>query len=437
MSGSISSRQYQREQKTLKQEIEKRTGRSAEQLYEERETRVRDAIELRMPDRVPFMVRVHTRHHAGIPNSAAYYDPLAYKRAIRQLTVALEPDMCDAGLPSSGAAMDALGVKNKAWPGGPLSPDDEYQYIEGEYLKEDEYDLFLNDPSDCVLRRVLPRIYGAASPLAKLPSISNLFQGFDGVTQLFATPEFIKMAESLTRAGRETQKFREAIGDSYEELAELGFPAFAPVNNAGAGLVPFDIVSSFLRGMKGSMTDMFRRPEKLLRLCGAILERNVARALPADPATRGNPKQVGIPLWRGDKVFMSEKQFDGFYWPGLKKVLQTDIDLGFVPVPFFEAKYGDRLERLLELPKGKVVASIEYVDALRAKDILKDHTCLYVRTPHWLKVCTIHEVEEFVKDLIDKCGRGGGLIIHLRLPNKGTTKEFRSLMDRLREYGRY
>ncbi len=434
---SDSRQTYQREQEILKQEIEAETGKSTGQLYEEREKRVRDAIELRIPDRVPFMVRVHTRHHADIPNSAAYYDPLAYKRAIRQLTVALEPDMCDAGLPSSGAAMDALGVKNKAWPGGPLSPDDEYQYIEGEYLKADEYDHFLDDPSDCVLRRVLPRIYGAASPFAKLPPISNLFQGFEGVTQLFATPEFIEMAESIARAGRETLKFREAIGDSYEELAELGFPAFAPVSNAGVGLVPFDIVSSFLRGMRGSMTDMFRRPEKLLRLCDAILERNIARALPADPAKRGNPKQVGIPLWRGDKVFMSEKQFDRFYWPGLKKVLQTDIDLGYVPVPFFEAEYGDRLERLLELPKGKVVASIEYCDAVRAKNILKGYTCLYVRTPHSLKVCSIREVEEFVKDLIDKCGRGGGLIIHLRIPNKGTIEEFRSMMDRLREYGGY
>ena len=134
---------------------------------------------------------------------------------------------------------------------------------------------------------------------------------------------------------------------------------------------------------------------------------------------------------------MSEKQFDTFYWPGLKKVLQADIDLGFVPVPFFEAEYGNRLERLLEFPKGKMMASIEYVDAVRAKDILKGHTCLYVRTPHTWKLCSFREIEALVKDLIDKCGKGGGLIILLRVPNKGTTEEYQKLMDNLREYGRY
>jgi hypothetical protein len=53
----------------------------------------------------------------------------------------------------------------------------------------------------------------------------------------------------------------------------------------------------------------------------------------------------------------------------LKKALQADIDLGFVPMPFFEAEFGDRLECLLELPKGKVLASVEYMDAAKARAI--------------------------------------------------------------------
>jgi hypothetical protein len=38
---------------------------------------------------------------------------------------------------------------------------------------------------------------------------------------------------------------------------------------------------------------------------------------------------------------------------GLKRALQATIDLGYVPVPFFEAEFGDRLARLLELPKAR------------------------------------------------------------------------------------
>ena len=105
--------------------------------------------------------------------------------------------------------------------------------------------------------------------------------------------------------------------------------------------------------MKGSMLDMYRRPDKLVKACDVILERRIANAFPADSTAKDYPPRVGLPLWRGDPVFMSDAQFKKFYWPGLKKSLQTHVDLGYVPVPFFEAAFGDRLECLLELPKGK------------------------------------------------------------------------------------
>ena len=304
-------------------------------------------------------------------------------------------------------------------------------------MKEDEYDIFLSDPTDFFIRYYLPRAYGAMAPLSQLPPLGNLFQGFEGITTLFASAEFIQAARSLATAGRETEKFRKTIGDGYEDLAQLGFPAFAHVGAGGAGGAPYDVVSSFLRGMKGSMLDMYRRPEKLLKLCDMILEKRIANAVPADPKKRGNPKRVGVPLWRGDKSFMSQKQYEKFYWPGLKKALKASIDLGFVPVPFFEAEFGDRLESLLELPKGKVIASVEYVDAIKAKEILKGHHCIMVRGPLSSKLWSIREVEEFMKKLIDDCGKGGGIILNVRLPDKGTTEQYQAMLNRIREYARY
>jgi hypothetical protein len=437
MTISAAKRQYEIEQQELKKEIERKTGKTTEQLYEEREKRVRDVIELKVPDRIPLTAYVNMSLYTGIPNSAAYYDPIGFKRATRKITLDFEPDMCNAGLPTSGAALTALDVKNRQWPGGPLPPDYGYQFVEGEWMKEDEYDIFLNDPADFTIRYFLPRLYGAMAPLAKLPPLGVMFQGFEVITPMFTSPEFIKMAKTVAKAGREIRKFRRAIGDSYEELADLGFPAFAHVGTGGVGGAPFDVVSSFLRGMKGSMLDMYRRPDKLLKACDMILEKRIAGATPADPKKRGNPKRTGMPLWRGDKSFMSEKQFERFYWPGLKKALQANIDLGYVPVPFFEAEFGNRLERLLELPKGKVIASIEYVDAIRAKDILKDHVCLFVRIPLSSKLWSVREVEQFTKELIDKCRKGGGLIVEVRLPDKGTREEFQGLMNSLKEYCRY
>ena len=122
MSNSVTAKQYEKEQQQLKDEIEKRTGKSTEQLYKEREKRAKDVVELKIPDRIPLTIEVKINKYAGILNSAAYYDPIGWKQAIRKITVDLEPDMCNAGLPTSGMALEALGVKNRLWPGGRFPP---------------------------------------------------------------------------------------------------------------------------------------------------------------------------------------------------------------------------------------------------------------------------------------------------------------------------
>jgi len=437
MTSQTEIEKYREENLLLKRQIEERTGKTVDQLYTERAKRARDVIELREPDRVPFSFFVEPYSYCGIPNSAAYYDPLTFKRAMRQIAVDLEPDMCECGLPSSGAAMTELGVKNMVWPGGPKPDDFEYQFIEGEYMKEDEYDMFLNDPTGFMIRRFLPRIYEALEPLSKLPPMDSMFMGFQYLTPMFASPEFLKMAKRLAEAGKHVEEFQKTIGDTYEDLGQLGFPPFTRFILGGVGGAPFDTLSSFLRGMKGSMIDMYRHPDKLLKACDAILERRIAHAVAADTTDRDYPQRIGMPLWRGDPVFMSDAQFKKFYWPGLKKSLQTHVDLGYVPVPFFEAPFGDRLECLLELPKGKILPAIEAADAVRMKEILGDHSALLVHCPNQFKLWSLNEVESFIKDLIDKCGKNGGLMIISRMPDKAETKDIQAMMNSLREYARY
>lgn len=436
MASANTAKQYEKESQLLKKQIEDKAGKTCEQLYEEREKRSRDAIELKVPDRIPFTVRPNIQRYTGVPNAAAYYDPIAFKRSIRQTVLDFQPDMCIAGIPASGKAFEALDVKNRLWPGGPLPPDYEYQFIESEFMKEDEYDMILNDPSDFMIRRYFPRMYGAMKPFSELPPIGNMFQGLDYITPMFASPEFLKAAKALATAGREMQKFREIIGDMYEEMALLGFPGWAPFNS-GVGGAPFDAVSSSLRGMKGSMIDMYRRPEKLLQLSEMLLNKRIAEAKPADPKKLANPKRVNVPLWRGDKSFMSQKQFEKFYWPGLKKALQAHIDLGFVPIPVFEAEFGERLERVLELPKGKIIASVEYVDAVKAKEILQGHTCVICRIPGSSKFWPVQQVEDCVKDLIKKVGKGGGVMIDVKIPDTGAPEQLQKMMDSIRDFARY
>jgi len=427
--------EYAEKLAALKQEIENKTGKTTEQLYEEREKRVRDCFELKVPDRVPLWIIAENNPRLGLKPSAAYYEPLAWKEALTREIVNFEPDMYMAIFGSCGSSWSTLGVTNKLWPGGNLPPDYEYQFIEKENLKVEEYDLFISDPSDFIVRRYLPRVYTSLEPLAALPQISQMYGSFEFLTTLFTSPEFKKMALAIEKAGNELKEFREIMGDAGEELAGLGFPDMG--TGGGAGVVPFDALSSFFRGMKGSMLDMYRRPEKLLQACDVILKRQIAGAIPPDPAKRGNPKRTGIPLWRGDLTFMSDEQFEKFYWPGFKKVLQTDIDLRFIPIPLFEARFGKRLEHLLELPKGKVAAVVEHMDIIPALEMLGGHTCILGKPPVSLFYASIQETKDYYRDLLKKLPRKGGLMLRMILPLKASIPDLRKMMDEIRDYCRY
>lgn len=99
--------------------------------------------------------------------------------------------------------------------------------------------------------------------------------------------------------------------------------------------------------------------------------------------------------------------------------------------------FGDRLEYLLELPKGKVLASIEAADAVRAKEILGGHTSLLVRCPNTCKLWSMTQLESFIKDIIDKSGKDGGLIIVVKMPDKVRVEEMQAMLQSVKEYGRY
>ena len=437
MPSLFETQKYKEETLALKKQIEERAGKTVEQLYAERDKRVRQAINLKNTDRIPFSLMVEVQPFAGVPNSASYYDPLRMKRAMRQAAVDLEPDMAEGGFPSCGAAMTELDVKNTLWPGGPLPDDYGTQAVERENMKADEYDMFLNDPTGFVIRRYLPRIYGALAPLAKLPAMDSMFGGFDFLAPMFAGPEFVEMARRIAAAGKHVEKFRKTLMEIAGDLDQLGFPPFSSFGGGGVGGAPFDTLTSSLRGMKGSMIDMYRQPDKLIKACNIILERRISRAMPADKTAKDYPQKIAMPLWRGDPTFMSEAQFIKFYWPGLKKSLQTHVDLGYVPCPFFEAPFGERLKYIQELPKGKIIISIDARDLSVAKKLLAGHECLLMRTPNAAKVWSLNQLQSFLKDSVDTWGKQTGLMIVIMIPDRTSVKDMQGLLKWFKEYSRY
>ena len=125
-----------------------------EQLYREREKRVDDVVKLKKPDRAPVMVEFSyfPATYAGLPFEAAWYDYRGWMKACKQAAVDFEPDLVHMTAFFPGKVLEWLDPKPIKWPGHGVSPNHSHQYLELEAMKADEYDIFLHDPTDYLLR---------------------------------------------------------------------------------------------------------------------------------------------------------------------------------------------------------------------------------------------------------------------------------------------
>ena len=125
-------------------------------------------------------------------------------------------------------------------------------------MKADEYDAFINDPTDFIIRMYLPRILGVLEPFQQLPSIKRFLSGYFGIpaASAFVTPELISAFQAFHKAGLIMLKHDSAINSLKKEMRESGYP----LSFAASAVAPFDILSDTLRGMRGVMLDMSTYP---------------------------------------------------------------------------------------------------------------------------------------------------------------------------------
>jgi len=388
--------------------------KTASELYKERQKRINDAIQLKVPDRVPIWFQdlsFFPAKYTGItPEEAMYNDDklfAAYKKTIMDF----EPDMYfnpGHAIHTPGDALEAVDCKQIRWPGHGVSPYHTFQFVEAEYMKADEYDAFLDDPSDYTIRTYLPRILGNFEPIKTLPPIKAFLLGYFGmpVSSAYASPEIASAFESFYKGGLAILRHNSATASFNEEMKDLGFP----LSCGAITLAPFDLLSDTLRGMRGLMLDMYRQPDKILAAIEKILPMLIGLAV-SGAKVSGN-SGIFIPLHRGAHGFMSLKQFETFYWDSLRRLLLALIDEGLTPCPFFEGDYTSRLEYLAELPKGKILGLFDTTDMVKAKEILEGTMCISGMMPlSLLQTGTNQQIKDYTKKLIDVVGKGGGFIM--------------------------
>jgi hypothetical protein len=129
----------------------------AKTAYRERATLFKDAVELKKkPARVPVagLGGAYALRRVGIKQKATMYDDWEKAaNALIEFQTTFKPDSTSFLFLMSGPSMELLGQTNMKWAGGGLPDDVQYQFVEQEYLKADEYSLFLENPTDFVLRK--------------------------------------------------------------------------------------------------------------------------------------------------------------------------------------------------------------------------------------------------------------------------------------------
>jgi len=411
-------------------------NKDAEKGYKARASRLAKAVKMEIPDRVPCMLPSgwYPAYSAGVPLKKVMYDPELMKKVWLQFCDEYDSDSFDGTLFFQGQVSDLLQSKTQKWPGHGL-PDDahSYQYVEGEYMKKDEYDLFMKDPFDFQLRKLLPREYGVFEMFADVPSFSS-YQGLPQRLMAMALdPRFQKLAKAINDAAKFGPAFAKATRETVEGAAARGFPVF----RGGMAVAPFDVFADSLRGTQGIVMDMFRQPDKIHEAMEFVLPGLIKGA--GAMCDAADCPVVMMPLHKGDDTFMSDKQFEVFYWPTFRRQLLAMVENGLIPYPVAEGAYNRRLEYISDMPKGTVAWMFDRTDMANAKKTVGKVSCIAGNVPISVAYTKDEkDMREYCIKLIETCAPGGGYILTGGATfDKAKPENMRAMMAVAKEYGKY
>jgi uroporphyrinogen-III decarboxylase len=380
--------------------------------YEERVQLMVDALALRTPARVPIspMAGFFIPRYAGLTVKEAMYEYDKLRRAWIGYHDDFLPDF-QASPTLPGLVYDLLGVRYMNWPGHGVDDDTPWQYVEAEYMRADEYDALIADPSAYFRRTLLPRIASGFEPLAVLDPFSDFVEGAALPFGLlpFADPAVLEGLRKLAAAGEATLEYLEVVAGARREVAgRLGLPVLA----SGAVKAPYDTLADTLRGTNGIIMDRFRQPAKILEAAERLVPLQIDLGL-RQKASAESPL-IWINLHKGAEGFMSDADFRQFYWPTLKAVVKGLVDEGVVPVLFAEGGYTKRLPVIVDddLPAGSVIWWFDQTDMVAAKEAMRGYACIAGNVPSaMLAVGTATQVEDYVTKLLCDVAADGGFIL--------------------------
>lgn len=397
-------------------------GTDMEARYQERLTRYVTAMRNRQPDRVPLrpLAAEATAKYASFTCQEVTHD---YHKAFEAVIDCCRDFDWDAAVPNMvyvwTGLTQAIGLRYYGIPGIDVGPDVAFQYREPSesdaFMKREEYDELIEDPTRFLYETWLPRVTGEVSAKGQPVSYRNNL--------------------SFVKGGMAMLDYFHSFGPQIERMRrECGTVSAI----CGMLKAPLDILGDKLRGYVALAFDLMEIPEKVQQACQALMPHLGYLALTgADP-----DKQIPIPIWmhRGSVPFISKQHFETIYWPTLKPIVEALWAQGNQVLFYAEGKWDAHLERFAELPEGSIIFHIDRTDAAQAQDVLGRRFCLSGGLPNTLMAFgKPEEVAAHCRKLIETLGAEGGYIMDASaiMQNDVRIDNLKAMTDATVEFGVY
>ncbi len=238
---------------------------TTQELYTRRLGRYTAALRNEKPDCVPIrpFVAEFTSEHAGYTCQETAHDYRLGFAAARRCAADYDWDAVVPNMIATWTGMtQAMGLRYYRTPGIDVPPNVGHQYLEppeeDAFMKADEYDALIEDPTGFLYNVWLPRV---AAPLSAVGG-----------------PVTFEHNLSLVKGGMAMMEFFHAWSEQERRLREETGTVTAI---AGILKAPLDIIADKLRGYVGMVLDVQSQPEKVWRLAKRWLRTCFTWRLPA------------------------------------------------------------------------------------------------------------------------------------------------------------
>lgn len=366
--------------------------KTPEQLLGERINRLRTAVALGTPDRVPISLVIDTfaAKTMGIKFSDFVADiDLAGRTMLATLEKLGDVDSVQFAT-YAPAVLGMLWLSPMKLPGRDLPEDSLWQMDEQVRIQPEDYDRILETGWGPWFGQYIGRYLGEAAA-----------------------------------AGQALQQAAPRWTGEYMKRGYVVFSALTVDH-------PFEHLCG-ARTVKEFTLDLYRAPEKVEAVMEAIMAerreqaRHVVRAV--------GPVGYWVGGWRSAPEFLSPHLWERFVWPYLKELVEIVVEEGGTPVLHFDANWDREIERLRDLPKAKCVLALDSkTDIFRAKRILDGHMCLMGDVPPaLLTLGTPDEVSAYCRRLIEEIGPSGYIMaMGCAIPPDAKFENVQAMVDSVR-----